>query len=374
MPRLVTHRFHPPSTLTNQAQTITTIQRFLFCSDTAVDGIDISFTADASDPTQTRSATKTAYAYYSTQPLHSAFDSLNMLSNVMLQTHVSDSNARIFTYNHPLPASLDDELDELRKDATGLNLAIFMAFGGGFLLASYIVFVVVERITKAKHVQFVSGVSVLMYWTSSFLFDLLTALLPALLIVIIFAAFNVPAFQGERLLYVFLLIMMFVFSGLPLTYMLSFAYSTSSSAYARTSMLYILVGLALVLAVFVLGVVELDDTQDLVKRIGMILPNYALAQGVLDMFYNYNYHQSCYDSNGTVAQSCIDKDTVPQDNYLSTTDPGIGLNFIFLFVTGIVYFAITLIIEWSAHISSCGPSAHSNYGRGGWFRGRFFSC
>ena len=65
-----------------------------------------------------------------------------------------------------------------------------------FLASSFVVFLVQEKASKAKHLQFVSGVSPFIYWTASFVWDTINYLVPVVLIVIIFAAFDVPAYSG----------------------------------------------------------------------------------------------------------------------------------------------------------------------------------
>ena len=66
-----------------------------------------------------------------------------------------------------------------------------------FLASSFVVFVVQERTNGAKHVQFVSGVDPISYWTASWLWDMVNFTLPCICIVILFACFNVPAYTGR---------------------------------------------------------------------------------------------------------------------------------------------------------------------------------
>ena len=62
-------------------------------------------------------------------------------------------------------------------------------------------FLVQERTNKAKHVQFVSGVDPFSYWDSAFTWDLINYLIPALSILVLVAAFDIPAFAGAQLFY-----------------------------------------------------------------------------------------------------------------------------------------------------------------------------
>ena len=59
-----------------------------------------------------------------------------------------------------------------------------------FLASTFSILAVSERAIQAKHVQFVSGVHVAIFWLSALLWDLLSFLIPSLLLL-------VSAFVGE---------------------------------------------------------------------------------------------------------------------------------------------------------------------------------
>ena len=82
------------------------------------------------------------------------------------------------------------------SNGLGFNVAINILFGMAFLASSFVVFLVQERSNKAKHVQFVSGVDPFSYWDSAYTWDLINFLLPTLSIMILVAAFDVPAYTG----------------------------------------------------------------------------------------------------------------------------------------------------------------------------------
>ncbi len=63
--------------------------------------------------------------------------------------------------------------------------------------------------SQAKHIQFVSGVGATSYWIGTFLFDVVNALVPSILILITFAAFNVKGLRDENLAVVFILFVSF---------------------------------------------------------------------------------------------------------------------------------------------------------------------
>ena len=71
---------------------------------------------------------------------------------------------------------------------------------------------------QAKHLQFVSGVHSSSYWLASFVWDFLNALIPVVISIIIFAAFQVEAYSSAKVLgAIFLLLVCTIVSGYFLT-------------------------------------------------------------------------------------------------------------------------------------------------------------
>lgn len=58
------------------------------------------------------------------------------------------------------------------QETSQVLIAMFIIVAMSFVPASFVVFVVAERGSKAKHLQFVSGVSPLVYWLSNFFWDM----------------------------------------------------------------------------------------------------------------------------------------------------------------------------------------------------------
>ncbi len=74
-----------------------------------------------------------------------------------------------------------------------------MCFAGmAFLVATFAVFLVKERVTKSKHIQFVSGVSVFNYWASTFTWDLCNFIVPCILLVVVMAAVNIEGYVEDN--------------------------------------------------------------------------------------------------------------------------------------------------------------------------------
>ena len=53
-------------------------------------------------------------------------------------------------------------------------VSICVIFAMSFVPASFVVFLIQERVSKAKHMQFISGVQPLLYWTATFIWDMVS--------------------------------------------------------------------------------------------------------------------------------------------------------------------------------------------------------
>ena len=55
-----------------------------------------------------------------------------------------------------------------------LLVAIAVIFALSFVPSSFVLFLIEERVTKAKHLQFVSGVNQAVYWIANFSWDMVS--------------------------------------------------------------------------------------------------------------------------------------------------------------------------------------------------------
>lgn len=287
----------------------------------------------------------TAYAWFSNKALHTSAEGLNLINNVLLRASVG-SSAAINTYNWPLPRKTQDQIDSLKTDTSGFNLALFLIFGIGFLLPSFAIFIVSERASKSKHIQFVSGLNMSVYWFTNMIWDFAIFLFPAIAVVIVFAIFSIPAYSGNNLGVVFLLLVLCGWQAVPLVYVLSFLFSTPSSAYSRLSMIFIFAGIGALITVFVLSIPALDftGTADIIKQVCFLLPNYAFSQAIYDMFYLSNLADVC-SSSASAYQKCVQSNAVPPSLF-SMTFPGIGRHIAFMVGYGAFNILLLTFLEF----------------------------
>lgn len=79
---------------------------------------------------------------------------------------------------------MKDEGNVGKNLGSTLNLAMI------FVTPLYLLFYVRERVVNAKHLQFVSGATVSIFWIVSYIWDLLTFILTAVCLIIVIVAFQ----------------------------------------------------------------------------------------------------------------------------------------------------------------------------------------
>lgn len=102
-----------------------------------------------------------------------------------------------------------------------------------FITGAFATFIVQEKMSKAKHLQTVAGVTSSAYWLSSYIWDIVNYQFPLWIIVILMYAFGVESFTtSEDSVNVGTILLLFFFgpAAAGFTYILTFLFKSPSSA------------------------------------------------------------------------------------------------------------------------------------------------
>ena len=163
---------------------------------------------------------------------------MNLQNSALWSLLSGSSSASITTRNHPLPPT--QRQSTLFAGLLVFTASIIFVIAFSFLASSTALYIVKEKEVTAKHQQLISGVGIVAYWTSNYIFDFAVYAVTAGLAIVLALAFNIAEFVAadKHVLAAFLL--NFLWFGLALvgsTYLLSFFFRSPSSA--QVSILFI---------------------------------------------------------------------------------------------------------------------------------------
>ncbi|XP_011916737.1 PREDICTED: ATP-binding cassette sub-family A member 3-like isoform X5 [Cercocebus atys] len=173
-------------------------------------------------------------ALFNNEAYHSPSVALAVLDNILFKS-LSGANASLTVSNKPQPLLDIEENEELQS---GQKLAINLQFGMALLINGFCLLTVTERTTKAKHIQFVSGVSVIVYWLSALLCDFIIFFASCCLVMGVIKYHKLDIYVTDyHILETMLIFTLYGWSAIPFVYLISFVFSGSTSAYIKLLLL-----------------------------------------------------------------------------------------------------------------------------------------
>lgn len=337
---------------------------FFRCNNSQTSGNSpIVFTAQSERVTAP--STHTVLAWYSTEAIHASAESLAFAGQGVARASLG-GNATFSISNCPLPQDAASTISKLQEDVTGFQIAVFMLFALTFLVASFVVFPIEERVSLAKHVQFVSGINSTTYWLANLAWDYINITISNVCVVSVFAAFSLSAYTGDSLYTVIMLLQFFGFAVLPLAYLLSRHFQSSSAGYAKLCVGFVFLTFAPLLAVMVLRLPGLGYANEsrILKYVCFANPVFTVCIALYDMYTNDLFLEYC-TRDATLAAECAENNIRPQSSSLSWEDHpygGVARNCVALGLVGVIYLFVLLVVEsgaWKAWTAASAPRSRS---------------
>ncbi|KFZ69474.1 ATP-binding cassette sub-family A member 1, partial [Podiceps cristatus] len=233
--------------------------------------------------------------WFNNKGWHAIASFLNVINNAILRANLQQgknpSAYGITAFNHPLNLT-KQQLSEVALMTTSVDVlvSICVIFAMSFVPASFVVFLIQERVSKAKHLQFISGVKPVIYWLANFVWDMCNYIVPATLVIIIFICFQQKSYVSSSNLPVLaLLLFLYGWSITPLMYPASFVFKIPSTAYVVLTSVNLFIGINGSVATFVLELFtnnKLNNINDILKSVFLIFPHFCLGRGLIDMVKN----------------------------------------------------------------------------------------
>ncbi|KAL5250662.1 hypothetical protein ACHWQZ_G016406 [Mnemiopsis leidyi] len=283
--------------------------------------------------------------WFNNRPYHSIPVLLNLYTNAFLNAQGQDITVTVT--NKPLPPSTIEKVKNVNDQIFAFMVSFNVMFGFAFLASSFVIFIVKERINGTRHLLMLSGLNPVVYWLSSFVWDMFNFLLPSLLMLVLFRCFGVSAFCGSNLAIVLLVEILYGWAVIPLMYLLGNLFKNEVVAYTRLIMLNIITGTGASLVIFILSIPSLGlvNVAHTLEWIFLFLPNFDLGQALGDIYLNYVIKEAC-EKTFESKVSCAFEHIVYQDDFLAWASPGIGRYCVWLALLGCLFLGLVMLLEY----------------------------
>uniref|UniRef100_A0A8C1VAN2 ABC transporter domain-containing protein n=1 Tax=Cyprinus carpio TaxID=7962 RepID=A0A8C1VAN2_CYPCA len=280
--------------------------------------------------------------WFYNQGWHSLVSFLNVASNGVLRGNLPagrrEQEFGITTFNHPLNLTKEQlSFAALATTSTDVVVSICVIFAMSFIPASFVLFLIQERVSKAKHLQFVSGVNPTVYWLANFAWDMCNYIVPCIIVIIIFLCFQQKSYVSPpNLPALILLLVLYGWSITPMMYPASFLFSVPSTAYVVLTCINLFIGINGSVATFVMELFDdpnITRINDIVKQALLVFPHFCLGRGLMDMAKN--------QAMATLYQN-LGEDRF--ENPLSWNM--VGKNLFAMAIQGGVMFSLTLLLQY----------------------------
>ena len=284
--------------------------------------------------------------WYNNKPYHSPPVSLSLVHNAILKA-ITKKNCSLHVANNPLPFKSDSRM---AMQKTLSNLGFQLSFNIGFAMAIVASFFVIdyikERSTKAKLLQFVSGINVVLYWLTAFLWDFLVFIVIAAFMTATIGVFQEDGYStSKQLSVVYLILVMFGFSILPNIYIAASFFNGAASGFTKLIIIFMFPGAAMFTVEYFLRFKEfnLADFADDLRNIFLTFPHYSLSNAINNMNMLDVTQDSC-DKKCQKMNLCNEPEC--QDlNFFEWNDTGVIRNLTFFSLFGIAAFCALFLIE-----------------------------
>ncbi|XP_007951392.1 phospholipid-transporting ATPase ABCA3-like [Orycteropus afer afer] len=239
-------------------------------------------------------------ALFNNQAYHAAPTALNLVNNILFKL-LSGPGAGISVFNKPQPQTAKQAIKaQFHEGSKGHAVAFSLFFGIAFMVSSFSLLTVSERVCKAKHMQFMSGAHVGIFWLSALFWDIIVFFVSSSLLVVVFYLCNVKAFfEDNHYADALLILMLFGWSTIPLIYLMSFLFSSSAAAYTRLLAFSFLTGVSSFLLVYTIdtNMMDLGIFNKILVSIFFLFPTHNLGKSISGFYDNFRTQRYCTNSS-----------------------------------------------------------------------------
>ncbi|XP_047994969.1 phospholipid-transporting ATPase ABCA3-like [Leguminivora glycinivorella] len=306
-----------------------------------------------------------ATAWFSNFGFHDVAISLSAVHQALLKAW--HPNATLSVFNYPLEVNYMDQSNMQSYVAylsTQLSSGIASSFG--IVSAVYVMFYIKERILRAKLLQKAAGIQPIVMWASAAVVDWAWYCVISVTIVISCVAFQVIGLStATELGRMYLALMVYGASMLPLHYLLSFLFKGPATGFVAVFFINVLFGQmgAQIVEALLSPALGTEDVAQILDSILQLFPLYSLVRSITFLSHIGLTEWSCLQAcdylsavlpvgECTVQTMCDRNFTaccVRDDPFFEWEEPGILRYLTCMLVSGAVFWIVLLVIEYDVY-------------------------
>jgi len=214
-----------------------------------------------------------------------------------------------------------------------LFAALFLLIPFSYLPASCAMFVVQERTCGSQHLQLVSGVSPLVYWVSTFVWDITQYFVVIIGCYLVMLMYGATAFVGsaENSFCTIITLLAYGLASIPMSYAYSFAFTRHASAQIAICLMNFVTGFVAIIAHFIMSQIpKTANVAAVLQKIFRFFPQYCLGEAMINLAAQDLYSTLNYGGK----KSVFDWDVT-------------GLPITYMLLEGIAMFAIVILLQYN---------------------------
>ncbi|CAH0549840.1 unnamed protein product [Brassicogethes aeneus] len=296
--------------------------------------------------------------YFNTNLYHSLGIAASFLFLAIYQVVGKCPECDLRFTNHPLPFDTKSRMYELSTSSFGFSMALFVGMGFTFSTTIFIVFIIEERISSFKIYQKIAGVKMWIFWMVTFIFDFCTFVFISIVYILCLRFFQYTGFttyaELGRLL---ALLAAFAYSGLPTLYWFGFLFKNATGGFVKVSVFSVVVCIGIIIFNQMLMTFNMLEPLQVMRGVFVILPHYALGEGVLNLWLLYFNNKMCQLQAEDRYQHYTNKFCEDGGTWnFAIMRPGVGLNIIVCMVTGTILLGALIIYDSDIFLFRLGVS------------------
>ncbi|KAG3259460.1 ATP-binding cassette sub-family A member 3-like [Ictidomys tridecemlineatus] len=286
-----------------------------------------------------------AIFWFNNEAYHSPSLSLAVLDNIIFKI-LSGPNASITVSNKPQPKYISHKKSEIRE-TPGLQIVFTLIFGMSIFVSGFCLLTVTERVNRAKHIQYLSGVYTFNFWVSAIFWDFIIYIFGCCLVLMVFVITRSNTLiKNGNIMHTAFIFILFGWCVIPFTYLLSYLYTTSTGAYIKLFALHETLGFLGVVVDLVITIMEDIKTarKNVVLNMLTLIPMYNFGMSILKFYDLEETKKLCASFPEMANIPRCSKEKIEISVY-SMEENGIGKYVIAMAVSGFLYILLIFLLD-----------------------------